>query len=286
MCEFCHKHGEGEKWYLQAQNYSNDLASDLRRRNFIADFFLHPHRLTDDIINLEKIQQKPSYIRAFIRAVLIPRYITRQKRLHYGQVVPIEDIETIFGFVNSIVRHPCTCRYLATGTEQRYCYGLSMVPPEESGFLNTIREIDVGYLSGPETKGFEVLSKDDAINSIRELEQKGLCHTVWTFITPFIGGICNCDRSDCIGMQATVTHGFPAMFRAEYVAEVDPNLCNGCHACMSVCQFGAISYSVAQEKAVIDPLKCYGCGICRASCVKNAIVLNERSAVPLVASLY
>ena len=24
MCEFCHKHGEGKKWYLQAQNYAED----------------------------------------------------------------------------------------------------------------------------------------------------------------------------------------------------------------------------------------------------------------------
>ena len=32
MCEFCLKHGEGEKWYLQAKNYSEDLMSDLRPR--------------------------------------------------------------------------------------------------------------------------------------------------------------------------------------------------------------------------------------------------------------
>jgi hypothetical protein len=35
MCEFCHKHGEGQKWYLQAHNYSEDLLSDLRRRKFV-----------------------------------------------------------------------------------------------------------------------------------------------------------------------------------------------------------------------------------------------------------
>ncbi len=35
MCEFCVKHGEGEKWYLRAQNYSEDSLSDLRRRKYI-----------------------------------------------------------------------------------------------------------------------------------------------------------------------------------------------------------------------------------------------------------
>jgi hypothetical protein len=31
MCEFCHKHREGKKWYLEAENYSDDLLSDLKR---------------------------------------------------------------------------------------------------------------------------------------------------------------------------------------------------------------------------------------------------------------
>jgi hypothetical protein len=38
MCEFCLKHGEGKKWYLQAKNYSDDLLSDVRRRKFIEGF--------------------------------------------------------------------------------------------------------------------------------------------------------------------------------------------------------------------------------------------------------
>jgi len=45
MCEFCYKHGEGKKWYLQAENYSEDLMSDLRRRKFIKDFFESPEAL-------------------------------------------------------------------------------------------------------------------------------------------------------------------------------------------------------------------------------------------------
>ena len=282
MCEFCHKHGEGEKWYLQAQNYSEDLLSDLKRRNFIKDFFLHPERLTEGEKQIEKYKRLPS----FIRAVFTPIIVGRQKKVHYGQVLPIEDVEQIFGFVSSVARLPCLCRQVTVGTEQRYCYGISMVPQEESKFAQLIREIDTSYLTGPDTSGLEVLSKDEAITSLRELEKKGLCHTVWTFITPFIGGICNCDRADCMAMRMTVTQNIPIMFRAEYVAEVNPELCNGCRACMRVCQFGAMGYSIANDKVVIDPRRCYGCGICRASCTKNAIVLNERSTVPVAAGIW
>jgi ferredoxin len=153
-----------------------------------------------------------------------------------------------------------------------------MAPHEENQVNQIIRGLGADYLTGPDTSGLEALSREEAANSIRELEKKGCCHTIWTFMTPFIGGICNCDRSDCMAMKATVTLNFPVMFRAEYVARLNPDLCNGCRQCMRVCQFGAMGYSIARNKITIDPQRCFGCGICRASCTKDAIVLNDRVA--------
>ncbi len=282
MCEFCHKHGEGKKWYLQAQNYSEDLLSDLRRRKFIQHFIEDPEHLLQSEGKIERLKRLPSYV----RAVITPIAVNRQKKVHYGQVVPIEEVERIFGFVNSVTRLPCICRQATVGSEQRYCYAVSMVPQEQSRLIEMVRAVDASYLMGPDASGLEALSKEEALASLRELEKKGLCHTVWTFITPFIGGICNCDRSDCMAMRATVTMDFPVMFRAEYVAEVNLGLCNGCRQCMRVCQFGAMGYSIAHEKVAIDPKRCYGCGICRASCTKNAIVLSKRSSVPLAEGVW
>src|SRR4030042_1160398 len=153
MCEFCHKHGEGKKWYLQAQNYSEDLLSDLRRRKFIADFFKEPEDLSETTGQLEGLKRLPS----FVAGVLTPVMVNRQKKVHYGQVVPIEDVEHIFSFVNSVVRLPCICRQATTGSEQRYCYGVSMVPSDESQFGQILRSIDADYLTGPQTSGCEAL---------------------------------------------------------------------------------------------------------------------------------
>ena len=281
MCEFCVKHGEGKKWYLQAKNYSEDLLSDLRRRQFIAEFFAHPESLEKDARQLERLDQVPS----FVRRVVTWRVSNSMKKTHYGQVVPVEDLEHIFDFVNSIVRVTCICRYATLGSEHRYCYGVSMA--SDGGQLGQIiREIDISYLTGPDTVGLEALGKDEALAALREHEREGLCHTLWTFVTPFVGGICNCDRSDCLAMRSTVTHATPVMFRAEYVAEVDSDLCNGCRACMRLCQFGAIGHSAALKKATIDPRRCYGCGICRSVCPKDAIVLRDRSAVPAAANIW
>lgn len=281
MCEFCHKHGEGKKWYLQAKNYSEDLLSDLRRRKFIEDFFAHPEDLAENGTKLERLSRAP----AFIRSVLTPYISNRQKKVHFGQVLPIEDVEHIFGFVTSIIRVACICRQTTVGTEQRYCYGISMAP-QGGKMEEIIRGIDASYLTGPDTMGLEAMSKDEALANLRQHEKEGLCHSVWTFITPFIGGICNCDRSDCYAMRYTITGRLPVMFRAEYVAEVNPELCNGCRQCMRVCQFGAIGYSAANKKVVIDPLRCYGCGVCRASCTKDAITLHDRAAVPAAANIW
>lgn len=281
MCEFCHKHGEGKKWYLQAKNYSEDLLSDLRRRKFITDFASSPEALVENMKKLESLNKAPS----FVKKVLGPYISGRQKKIHFGQVVPIEDIESILSFASSIVRMACICRQGNLGTEQRYCYALSMAP-KEGELLKILQEIDAGYLTGPDTAGLEKLSKEEALKSMHELEKEGLCHTVWTFITPFIGGVCNCDRSDCNAMVATVTYGVPLMFRAEYVAEANPELCNGCRQCMRVCQFGAIGYSAANQKVLIDPRRCYGCGVCRTSCTKDAIALTSRAAVPVAANIW
>lgn len=281
MCEFCHKHGEGKKWYLEANNYSEDLLSDLRRREFIIDFFKKPESLVKNIRRLNDLDKAPG----FVKRAIIRRVSNKKKKVHFGQVVPIEEIEHIFEFVTSVARFACICRHVTLGSEQRYCFGISMAP-QGGELARIVRGIDASYLTGPNTAGIEQFSKEDALSFMRKNEQEGLCHTVWTLITPFIGGICNCDKSDCLAMRATVTHGLPVMFRAEYVAKTDPDLCNGCRLCMRVCQFGAIGYSAALEKSSIDPRRCFGCGICRSVCTREAISLVERLNVPAAKSLW
>jgi NAD-dependent dihydropyrimidine dehydrogenase PreA subunit len=217
---------------------------------------------------------------------MLRRNVTRKmKKVHFGQVVPIEEIEQIFGFTNSIVRVACICRQTTLGKEKRYCYGISLSP--NGGMLAEIfRGLDKSSTAGPDAASFEALTKEEAVASFRAHEQEGLCHTVWTFHTPFIGGICNCDRADCLAMRSTLTHATPVMFRGEYVAEVDPDLCVGCRECMRLCQFGAATFSASNKKAVIDQRWCYGCGVCRAACEQDAIRLEERAKSPIAADLW
>jgi len=283
MCEFCLKHGEGEKWYLQAKNYSEDMLSDLRRLKFL-DQFGDPQFMQREIARADaafgRIRKMPWFIRS-----LFTRMITgKMKKLHFSQVVPIEDIEQIFKLTNSIVRVACVCRQATLGKEKRYCYGISL-GPDGGKLLEIFRAVEKKYTGGVDDNRFEMLTREEALAAFRAHELEGLCHTVWTFQTPFIGGICNCDRADCLAMRGIFIHDMPAMFRAEYVAEIDAEACSGCRQCMRLCQFGALGYSAATKSVVVDEHRCYGCGICRSTCGTNAIRLMDRAESP-VANLW
>ncbi len=280
MCEFCLKHGEGKKWYLQAKNYSDDLLSDVGRRRFIEGFATqNPEEVAGAVGRMENLEKLPR----IVRGMLTRRVTRKMKKVHYGQVVPIEEVERIFEFIGSIVRVACICRKITLGKEKRYCYGVTL-DPKGGGLRSIIQGLDKVTVGGPDTGGFETLTKEEALAAFRAHEHEGLCHSVWTFVTPFIGGICNCDRADCLAMRCTVSHSVPMMFRAEYVAAVDPEVCSGCRECLRLCQFGAIGYSASNKKAVIDPRWCYGCGVCRAACKKNAIRLSDRASNPVAAA--
>lgn len=274
MCEFCAKHGDGGKWYLQAKNYSEDLAADVRRQRRTASWLEHAEvGLAETAALMDDIFAKlPQPMRAMAASVIT----ARQKVNHFGQVVPIEDIERILGMMNSIVRLPCLCRRALLGRDVNYCIGISMSP---TGGLAT-ELVDQSFWGGPDTGGMERLEIDDAVSFVRDLDAGGAIHTVWTFQTPYIAAICNCDREDCLAMRSTVTHGIKTMFKAEYVATVDPDICSGCRQCLRFCQFGALGFSLADKKASVDQRKCFGCGLCRVECKQGAISLADRASIP------
>jgi Pyruvate/2-oxoacid:ferredoxin oxidoreductase delta subunit len=257
------------------------MLSDLRRRRFIEHFFKSPDHISKGERALSKIDKFPSFFTRGIR-----RAITAKQQVnHFGQVVPIEDIEKILGFTTSVVRLACICRHVLAGAEQRYCYGIS-IAPGGGELIKLLRDIDPAYLIGPQTGGLEFMPREEALALMRENEEEGLCHTIWTFVTPFLGGICNCALPNCMAMRATLDHKTPVMFRSEYLVRVDSDKCSGCGQCAKICPFSAFQPHKRKAKAVVDWKKCYGCGICRNACAKDAIRLVERRSVPETASLW
>jgi ferredoxin len=281
VCQFCHQHGEGKKWYLKAEHYSAELLNDLERHRYLLDFL--PKYGNWNGWKFEEEFQKAFRAPAWLRKFIYRFRERRQQRDHFGQVVPIEDLAQVLDLASSIVRLPCICRKINKGrTDAEYCFGLGFDAEKlldlKQAFLETFKR-------GPEDGSFDRLTREEALDLHRSFEKQGLIHTIWTFKTPFIGGICNCDRADCLAMLS-YRYNFRSFFRAEFVAEVSREACTGCRECHSMCQFGAIGFSVMDQKTFIDPIRCYGCGICRAACEMDAIRLAPRNEHPLAHNLW
>ncbi len=271
MCEFCTKHGEGKKWYENITNYTEDLFrqvnSEENLKSYLKGFYCS---LKFDVERGYRWKKRFPRIYRLIAYPLVTRH---QKKTHFGQILPIEDVERILDSTATIVRLPCICRKVTTGKEKRYCFGIGMD-------LTPIMK-DV-----PDFSDFERLSREEARKFIRHLDTEGNTHSVWTFNTPFIGALCNCDR-DCMAWRFQLKMDMGrVMWKGEYVAEIDPARCSGCRECLRRCYFRAINYDRRNEKCAVNLMNCYGCGICRPVCSEDAITLQDRTAIPDTADLW
>lgn len=280
MCEFCVQHGDGKRWYLNAQNYAADLESDLERRDYVIGF----------VQGFEKMRSRANIATRLVgvapRALSDPvkaRINQSQQKHHYGQPVPLEECEEVFDLATSIVQLPCVCRNAAGHPEEGYCLAVTALPMDD-----TLREAFSGFTAGPDTQGLQRLTKEQAMDVLHRCESEGLMHSVWTFITPFIGAICNCNiGSGCMAMNLTVGHNIKVMWRGEHVVDLSAEECIGCGACVKRCPFDAIDKPAAKGEPVSIRLKdCYGCGVCRSACPTGALGLVPRDAVPEVALLW
>ena len=278
MCNFCMQHGDGKRWYANARNYAFDLESDLRRRGFMIDF-------------VRGFERNRSLIKAGVAALrFVPRPIAVRladrasaslQESHFGQPVPLEECERIFDLATNITRLPCVCRgaMRPDSNAESCCLVLTVNPHDD-----LLAECFAGYSGGPEAEGFERLTKERALAYLRRAEERGLCHTAWTFQTPFIAAICNCDLpSGCMALMLQLRAGVRMMWRGEDVAALDGELCTACGECVPRCPFGAL-HGRPREEVRLDRQACWGCGTCRATCAQGALALERRATAPDVAA--
>jgi len=278
VCRFCVEHGEGERWYLQARNYAYDLESDLKRRGYMVSFLRDFDRNRAKVIaGLDVARTLPKPIADFGRR----KFQAAMREHHFGQPVPIEDVEGILDLATSITRIPCVCRRFAGTRDERHCF-LVTTQPVGDILVEGFRD----YVDGPRLEDFHVVPKAEALAAMCGFEERGLMHSVWTFETPFIAAICNCDvASGCMAMKISVSYDTPIMWRGESFAEVDREACAGCGECVALCPFGVMRQA-ADRRVEVSPSACWGCGVCRAGCATRAIRLRDRRELPLAAQAW
>lgn len=289
MCEFCTKHGEGKKWYFEIKNYADELLfeelsspeKEIVKVNTRVEWLdnLFESYIMPAISSAPRVGDEAQEVTESTEPdEVLPSEETTVANWqveHFGQILPIEDVEEVIDIASSITRMACGCRFVNTGKkDERYHFGLMV---DRRGTFEKFPDA---------ASSLEVLDKEEAKKLFRKYDEEGLMHMIWTAVTPYVMCLCNCDR-DCGNYKSYIEkRGKPRFFRAEYICQVDWDLCNGCKECMSQCQFGAQFYSSTLSKIYIDPTRCFGCGVCRAVCSNDAITQIPRVESTEAASVW
>jgi ferredoxin len=157
---------------------------------------------------------------------------------------------------------PCDCRTLRGACDQ--------------SIYNCIR------FANDRDLGWEI-SKERAIEIIREADRAGLTHTDYVGL----GGerdphaICNCCTDCCQPHLAAERLGVGDVWpRRRHVAHLVPEACTLCGTCVDRCPFGALAIAAGAdggEELVLAASSCRGCGLCATGCPEAAIEMQARA---------
>ena len=173
-----------------------------------------------------------------------------------GSVLAYEDVKEIIDGARELAVTKCTCR-LAAGRCDRLLEACLQV--------NNAAAYAIARGTGRK------LTKDEALDILRESEKEGLIHT--TFNKRGVDHvICNCCGDCCQFLPVVIKYGTALVDPSRFQAQVDADLCTACETCLDRCYFGAIT---VDDFAVIDPDKCLGCGLCQVTCPSEAISMKE-----------
>ncbi|TAK33938.1 MAG: 4Fe-4S dicluster domain-containing protein [Chloroflexota bacterium] len=280
MCKWCEQYGaDGGKWFLNPANYARRLYRVRREEVPGAEPTKAPGG-----------QGGSSMGGAYMDEIIATRdtdpvawkqWLARGEEVdqssHFGQIVTLEETLQILDMAYPIAKMTCNCRRCGRGLEDDDNFTCIGIGP---GMYKWERW-PAAYQGG-----VEFLDPDQSKEYLRFLDKRGLVHTIETFGTPYIGGLCQCDLPDCGLLRIRLEYGKQMLFKGHNVALIDYEKCNGCSACIKRCQFTAMRMEPTMDKANVDLFKCFGCGLCATGCPVDAIQMIDRTKLPALANVW
>jgi Pyruvate/2-oxoacid:ferredoxin oxidoreductase delta subunit len=284
MCDWCTKHGDGKKWYMNSKNYFADVISDEEdMKNYLEEQWMNFEQ-----VFIRKIMGFSSKNLGYKLKMPIIGRLLRWKAEnmihsekegrnparadgHFGQVIPLEDGQAILSELaqDPLICNYCMCRFMSRGEKERICINF--------GALSGIIEKMPRFIP---KEGTVRIDREEAMDILEKNNKKGYIASVWFQPVPYINAICSCESPECGGLTLRNNFGLDAVYKAEYIIDLDQDKCQGCKQCVSLCQFNAIRYIPSLERVIIDYDKCFGCGVCRHACKNGALNLIPREEFP------
>jgi len=94
-------------------------------------------------------------------------------------------------------------------------------------------------------------------------------------------------RTQGIGVAARVAAILfkDKLVKSAIVAQINPDTCVGCMACLSMCPYEAISFNREKHICQINDILCKGCGNCAATCPSHSALLRGFKPEQLLAQI-
>lgn len=186
---------------------------------------------------------------------VIPVGVTVEAKTH---ILAFEDIREIIENAKTLSVTKCTCRLTAHKCDKKL---------EACLQINRGAEYNISRGTGRK------LTKEEALDIVRQAEEDGLIHVVMNKqnVDQFI---CNCCPCCCQTMPILIKQGISVVEPSRFAAQIDPETCSACGVCLERCYFGALS--LEEDMPVkVDQSRCMGCGLCLVTCPTEAISMEE-----------
>ncbi len=271
------QHGTAGKWYLNAANYSNEIVDRYNLRDFLMEQYKNFEQMSVrkvkgfNAVGLGYKLQMPMIGRIVKHLAEKQLHSTNppqnplQAEGHMGQIIPLMDAIAILETcaVEPIIEKNCMCRYMTRGIKEACCINFGVMSEIVDKLPRFIPEKDKYFLT-----------RKQAVERITEHNQKGYIASIWYAPYPYINNLCSCANPECAGIRPRVDFGLMSVYKSEYIIDVDIDKCKGCKACVAMCQFNALLYSLTMKCITIDHNKCFGCGVCVLTCEPKAMSLK------------
>jgi ferredoxin len=200
--------------------------------------------------------------------VLTPEHA--RSMITVGQPIPVRDLE-------QVIPYPAARKLLLEGPPDVVvfecpCRRARANPCQPTLVCMIVGRPFVDFVLEHHPKQSRRLTQQEALELLEAEHLRGHVHVAWfkdVCLDRFFA-ICNCCKCCCGGIEAMVRYGIPAITSSGYVAEVDPEVCEGCGKCQTACPFGAVH---VDAKAEIHRDACLGCGVCAGHCPVGAVSL-------------